>query len=54
MSHTVGAATANYVREVNRRVPEILQDGTVGVDRALGVSLTGLHAALSGTCYWLF
>jgi RHS repeat-associated protein len=28
MSHTVGAATANYVWDVNRSVPEILQDGT--------------------------
>jgi len=28
MSHTVGANTANYVWDVNRGVPEILQDGT--------------------------
>jgi len=28
MSHTVGTATANYVWDVNRGVPQVLQDGT--------------------------
>jgi RHS repeat-associated protein len=37
MSHTVGAATSNYLWDVNRSVPEILQDGTNSYVYGLGL-----------------